>query len=1314
MLASYSAYPPQQQTYPAATSYPHYPQQYAPPQPQPPNPHAMTPEEFRRWYASKLSELVVNNRNIIQTLAFIASDNAHRLSVIVSDCIELHIRRAHPQTKLPAWYLLDSIAKNVGQPYVPLFSTFIVRVFLDSYYAVDLPTRSKMEEMLVTWRTGGPGGYELFGIDAQTTIERGVWSAPSTSTTSSISRSSGLTKAQVLTELEVTLAQKLQVLKINPNDEDALGHVDALNQLRALIQTSVVSQEELSKIATQLRTLARSAASAAPPLPPMVPPPQAVYPPPQTQQQAVYPTVAAGTGVYPPPVSSSASYNSHVSVSSTPSSVPTVQAAPAIAPILPAPSDISALFQNLVKAGVVTAPATSSTSTLAFTLPSLSSLSSLLAASGLAPKTESESSSTITVVVDPRSSAEKAYEKLILNMDVPITSVGIQRERPEVVSLLYERLSVQCKQCALRFPNDSQESKKKYEDHIDMHFRQNLRNATASTSTAGVGTMGRGYTRSWFVGKEDWVHDVTRDTMAGSSDSSTNDKGKGRAISPTGGVKVNTEERDAKLRASYVVVPPGDEAKSIKCPICKESLKTEFLEDDEDWVWRNAVSIKGKIYHATCHADAITSNLARVKTEVTGRSRSATPETAARSGKLEDSSVTQSPGPSPLAGAKRKVADREEEDASSSVSQTTAVSRTSSDVLIKVEETERSPRPFKKVAMGVCVFTLEHVITELSITQSALAEAATSKMETAVMIPEIIGSIIQTADSRTQCCTARLNKRWSEAALDSIWRCLNSIVPLLRLLVRIHTALQLYYAYKRFKTVGTDEKGTVSLDKEFEHLPSAEGWVRFRRIAPRVRTLTVHDEQTIDGRELSHLSSFVFVDIAAMHAGPLLPNLRELEWHVIRMDTPFSLLFMFLAPHLRKLSLEIDINDISPNSFCNLFRHLTTWTPLLTHFSLYSNVPATSVQGDLSYMIKSLRSLEVVGLPPYHHTETIVEALAVAPALKEVRTGWLAAPPNPDDTHADFKEGWFRTLERIDLEISPQRAINLLHSDFRPATLTRLRLTYGIGNDADQLERFLSAVASSIPNLTLMSLNLWGPHIPLPPPLVFNTFRPLLACRQITYFELGHNQPLQLEESHVEELAVAWPKLEEFMVCEDPVVTPDGPKGLSLKLLPLFAQKFPELQVLALYLDGTPHRPEVPAAAFQHLFELNVGTSKLDAKHAMTVALYLSDLCRLPVTIIKGKSAWHVTGVWDLEEDDSMYISSGSAWSEVGRAIKSIHSHQKRKEKSRRRQSQSATQALNDDERELLAKFRAKNTDLEAKVKQLEAALASSRISPPL
>ena len=54
-------------------------------------------------------------------------------------------------------------------------------------------------------------------------------------------------------------------------------------------------------------------------------------------------------------------------------------------------------------------------------------------------------------------------------------------------------------------------------------------------------------------------------------------------------------DREAKLRAMFVVVPEGDESKIITCPVCKESLKTQFLEEDEEWVWKNAINVKGTV-----------------------------------------------------------------------------------------------------------------------------------------------------------------------------------------------------------------------------------------------------------------------------------------------------------------------------------------------------------------------------------------------------------------------------------------------------------------------------------------------------------------------------------------------------------------------------------------------------------------------------------------------------------------------------------------------------------------------------------------------
>lgn len=141
------------------------------------------------------------------------------------------------------------------------------------------------------------------------------------------------------------------------------------------------------------------------------------------------------------------------------------------------------------------------------------------------------------------------------------------------------------------------------------------------------------------------------------------------------------EERLAKLRASYVVVPPGEEAKPAVCPICKESIKSEYLEDDEEWVWRNAVNVKGQvrsrlrvrsdtrlnmplpthsqIYHATCYDETgqASSLASRLRLEMgasnsRSRSRSLTPE------RLPATPLTHSPGGvGRLAGLKRKAED---------------------------------------------------------------------------------------------------------------------------------------------------------------------------------------------------------------------------------------------------------------------------------------------------------------------------------------------------------------------------------------------------------------------------------------------------------------------------------------------------------------------------------------------------------------------------------------------------------------------------------------------------------------------------------
>ncbi|GBE79674.1 hypothetical protein BKA93DRAFT_758248 [Sparassis latifolia] len=589
---------PQSQAY-GQVLYPGYGQPMLPPTgyqyPSPVQPfYHVDPNTFRRDYMSRLSSLTINSRPIIQNLSMIAQEHS-RFAEIVAQCIEAHIRRVPPWMKLPAFYLLDAISKNVFDPYAPQFTPLVVRLFLDTYEQVDQSTRSKMEEMLLTWRTGAPNGRELFGIVPQVAIERQIWGGDTTQNVASTSRhpissESTIPTAQVLSELEFVLGQKERAMQVDPYDKVSQNHVGILHQLRKLVQAGV-SQEELSQILNQLRTLALPA----PPVPqqpaPQPIPPyqnQQLYPPPVPQ--ATYPT-SSNPPPYPPQqpysnpqpdIAKPEPVDFSNSLSSRP---PAASSAPALPPV----SNIANLYSALLKAGVVSATGTPT-------------------GAGATAKAEEAAAP-----VDPAKDAARKYRKAILGIKIKLTSADITRQNPRIVPFLYDKLPIQCKQCGIRFV-DGPKGKKKMEDHLDMHFRQNRKASQA---------VGRGHSRGWFISVEDWVHDGIVDI-----------KGKGRAdgsrlVNSSAAAAADAAKREAELRSLYVVVPSGDEAKSISCPICKEPLKSEFLEDDEEWVWRNAVKKDDRIFHATCHAEATTSKtnlVARLRNEAASRSRSRTPE----------------------------------------------------------------------------------------------------------------------------------------------------------------------------------------------------------------------------------------------------------------------------------------------------------------------------------------------------------------------------------------------------------------------------------------------------------------------------------------------------------------------------------------------------------------------------------------------------------------------------------------------------------------------------------------------------------------
>ncbi|KAJ6256592.1 hypothetical protein Dda_8457 [Drechslerella dactyloides] len=140
------------------------------------NDEVPSPEELAEDYRSSLEDLSVNSRWEITNLTVIAKENIHAAQAI-SKVIEEHIQKTSPLRKLPALYLLDSIAKNVGTPYTLFFGRNLYRTFMDAYSLVESPVRRKLEEMLQTWKQPVPGSTSsnpLFSAETTRKIDNAL------------------------------------------------------------------------------------------------------------------------------------------------------------------------------------------------------------------------------------------------------------------------------------------------------------------------------------------------------------------------------------------------------------------------------------------------------------------------------------------------------------------------------------------------------------------------------------------------------------------------------------------------------------------------------------------------------------------------------------------------------------------------------------------------------------------------------------------------------------------------------------------------------------------------------------------------------------------------------------------------------------------------------------------------------------------------------------------------------------------------------------------------------------------------------------
>ncbi|CCU82403.1 mRNA cleavage factor complex component Pcf11 [Blumeria hordei DH14] len=116
-------------------------------------------DEVAEDYRIALEALTLNSRYEISNLTVIAKENTEH-ALAISEALKDHIKTTSPQKKLPSFYVLDSVVKNVGTPYTLFFGRQLYTTFMEAYALVDNNVRRKMDEMLKTWKEPVPGSMD--------------------------------------------------------------------------------------------------------------------------------------------------------------------------------------------------------------------------------------------------------------------------------------------------------------------------------------------------------------------------------------------------------------------------------------------------------------------------------------------------------------------------------------------------------------------------------------------------------------------------------------------------------------------------------------------------------------------------------------------------------------------------------------------------------------------------------------------------------------------------------------------------------------------------------------------------------------------------------------------------------------------------------------------------------------------------------------------------------------------------------------------------------------------------------------------------
>ncbi|KAI0073082.1 hypothetical protein K474DRAFT_1723382 [Panus rudis PR-1116 ss-1] len=483
-------------------------------------------------------------------------------------------------------------------------------------------------------------------------------------------------------------------------------------------------------------------------------------------------------------------------------------------------------------------------------------------------------------------------------------------------------------------------------------------------------------------------------------------------------------------------------------------------------------------------------------------------------------------------------------------------------------------------------------------------------------IPEILELILSQLDRKSNVQNALVCKRWSDIALNLVWRDVTDLLFLFQLLAPLEKS-------------GSINDATIY---RFERGLTARDWERFGRYARRVRSFTygnpdIYPSSDVDGS--------VFDEIArtrppANILPAILPNLRSLSWFS-QLHSRTSYSFMFMHENITKFDIYLRIADEHPLDA--VFDEIRLRMPHLTSLDLRFENSMCEIEDSFIKLVSRLKKLKQIILPAFTVTTRVFEALSKLPNLRIIQFEFLASqgigqPSDVASFSPRLEDGAFPSLFDLALNCSMQDATRLFNAPFAPIHMKMLYLHVTAPATPDEMRQFLTVLSENCQLLTHLSINLtrlpaFSEDAPIPDNgrVTWDHLKPVLSLPELTDLSIIWSHPFMITEANIEEMASKWPSLESLCLNSEPL-DPSEESMLTLRALVPFARHCPKLNELGLYIstkDAAELSRETTATLtkpFKSLQRFEVGLSGiLDPK---PVALFLSQLCPSECSVESG------------------------------------------------------------------------------------------------